>query len=267
MLQSNSVKAGSYSAPHARKGISAVEFVGAFAALAGGVVIGSMYLGVDVKATASRLLRQASAAPATNETKSAAEQERPTEPAPASDSAATKAPVEPPAAVDAPATPAVAAPRSASLFTDGIELTEEQRQKVTKAYWQALDGLMKAEVDHRTAGLKAGGNWELYDYLSARSEGHRTAAEAIAQLDAVGIDSHIIAYGKKALAWHEEGAKLYARAKDLLTDAPTAQLSGPFAQSWQSAATQHQMEERLLAEKRTAVDSYLEHQKEPATSN
>jgi hypothetical protein len=74
----------------------------------------------------------------------------------------------------------------------------------------------------------------------------------------------VLAYGEKALAWHQEGAKLYARAKDLLTDAPTAQLSGPFAQSWQSAATQHQMEERLLEEKRSAVQSYLEHQAKPS---
>jgi hypothetical protein len=45
----------------------------------------------------------------------------------------------------------------------------------------------------------------------------------------------------------------------LLTDAPTAQLTGPFAQSWQSAATQHRMEERLLLEKRKAVESYIRH--------
>jgi hypothetical protein len=73
----------------------------------------------------------------------------------------------------------------------------------------------------------------------------------------------VLSYGEKVLAWHQDGAKLYARAKDLLTDAPTAQLSGPFAQSWQSAATQHQMEERLLAEKRAAVESYLAHQESP----
>jgi hypothetical protein len=52
---------------------------------------------------------------------------------------------------------------------------------------------------------------------------------------------------------------LFKRALDLLTDAPSAQLSGPFAQAWQSKATQHQMEERLLADKHQAVQSYLDH--------
>jgi hypothetical protein len=148
-----------------------------------------------------------------------------------------------------------------------LELTEAQRREVTRAYWEALNGFMKAEVENRTAGVRANGDWALYDYLQARSEGHHAAADSISQLDANGVDSHVLAYGEKALAWHQEGAKLYARAKDLLTDAPTAQLSGPFAQSWQSAATQHQMEERLLAEKRAAVESYLDHQKPPANAD
>jgi hypothetical protein len=69
----------------------------------------------------------------------------------------------------------------------------------------------------------------------------------------------VMAYAKKARAWHDDGAKLFGRAVDLLTDAPTAQLSGPFAQSWQSAATQHKMEARLLAEKHAAVKTYLSH--------
>jgi hypothetical protein len=61
------------------------------------------------------------------------------------------------------------------------------------------------------------------------------------------------------LAWHRDGVTLFSRALDLLTDAPSAQLSGPFAQSWQSAATQHQMEERLLRDKHNAVQAYLDH--------
>jgi ribosomal protein S16 len=123
---------------------------------------------------------------------------------------------------------------------------------------------MAAEVLHRTAGRKEADNWELYDYLSARSEGHRQAADALGQLSPSGVDAHVTAYADRAQTWHEEGAELYARAKELLTAAPTAQLGGPAAQSWQNAATQHQMEERLLAEKHQAVRTYLEHQQASA---
>jgi hypothetical protein len=60
------------------------------------------------------------------------------------------------------------------------------------------------------------------------------------------------------LSWQQAGARLYGRAVDLLTDAPTDQLTGPFAQSWQSAATQHRMEEKLVREKHFSVASYLD---------
>jgi hypothetical protein len=249
-----------------RPGVSALEFLGVLAALAGGVAIGSIYLGLDVKAAATRLLdRKAapkaveSAAPVTTET--AAPQAALATPATQIESiqssneetAETRAEDEPQAV-----TP------SALPLINALELTEQQRREVTRTYWEALNRCMKKEVESRTVGVKASGSWELYDYLQARSEGHHVAATAIAELNNSGVDSHVLAYGEKALAWNQEGAKLYARAKDLLTDAPTAQLSGPFAQSWQSAATQHQMEERLLEEKRSAVQSYLEHQAKPS---
>ena len=106
----------------------------------------------------------------------------------------------------------------------------------------------------------------MFDYLTGRKDGHLKAAAAIAALDSRGVDDHVLAYAKKARAWHTDGAKLFGRAVDLLTDAPTAQLSGPFAQSWQSAATQHRMEARLLVEKHQAVDSYLRNAYPSATA-
>jgi hypothetical protein len=107
----------------------------------------------------------------------------------------------------------------------------------------------------------------LYEFLSCRSEGHAAAAKAIEELSTRGVDPHVTAYAEKAQAWHEEGAKLYGRALDLLTDAPSAQLSGPFVQSWQSAATQHRMEETLLEEKHAAVQRYLNHSTDAAAAS
>ena len=138
-------------------------------------------------------------------------------------------------------------------------ITPEQREALTIAYWQALGACMRVEVKDRVPAIDAEGNWQLFDYLVGRKDGHQKAAAAIAALDPRGVDDHVLAYAEKARAWHEDGAKLFARAVDLLTDAPTAQLSGPFAQSWQSASTQHRMEARLLEEKQQAVQSYLDH--------
>lgn len=246
-----------------RHGVSALEFIGATAALAGGMVLGSIYLGIDVKTAATRLLdRQAASTVIESSASVTPEAATPlTAPSapPATRPAAEEEAADPPTHEE---TKAVARP--AQAFDANLELTEEQRGDVTLTYWHALNKCMKAELKSRTAGVKAGGDWKLYDYLQARNEGHRVAAEAIDKLNNNGVDSHVLAYRDKALAWHQEGAELYARAKDLLTDAPTAQLSGPFAQSWQSAATQHQMEERLLEERRAAVQAYLDHQGKPS---
>jgi hypothetical protein len=263
-----------------RRGISFVEFLGCFIAVAGGVVIGSMYLGVDVQGTAITLLERAEviekpatpgAAPATAPpaTSLAPTTSQAAPPSPSdwslkrpvqtdAQAAAAQPAVESTTAPAAPAANPPAPPVQESL-TDAISFTPEQRAELTRAYWEALNERMKAEVAHRANRIAADGEWELYDYLTCRSDGHKTAAEAIDLLSLRGVDGHVTAYAKKVQAWHESGATLFARAKDLLTDAPTAQMSGPFAQSWQSAATQHQMEERLLKEKHQAVQAYLDH--------
>lgn len=256
-------------ARRARRGISFLEFLGCFVAVAGGVVLGSMYLGVDVQHTAVTLLQRAQVISTPAEDPAA-------ESALATTPAATPALLPPQAA--APAAPAIAttvakpvveepaAPNAAKTtttttpaLTDVISFTPEQRDQLTRAYWDAFNECLKTEAESRSAANQVTGEWELYDYLSRRSAGHQTAADAIAQLSLRGVDAHIAAYAERVLDWHEAGATLFARAKDLLTDAPTAQLNGPFAQSWQSAATQHQMEERLLKEKQQSVQAYLDH--------
>lgn len=145
---------------------------------------------------------------------------------------------------------------------DLVSLTDDQRRLMTETYWEELGLYMKQEVEHRLASVRDSGNWQLFDYLSGRKLGHQEAAAAIGRLKPRGVDPHVLAYAKKARAWHEAGVNLFGRALDLLTDAPTAQLSGPFAQSWQSASTQHRMEERLLAQKHAAVAAYLEHSRQ-----
>lgn len=274
-----------------RSGVSILEFLGCLSALAGGVVLGSMYLGVDVKDMAFAMLEQAkiveprpkpstpeAGAAAASPEAAAAAPEAPaadapqTAPAsaaadaPSSDAgtASTEAASTPtsdapaPAASEPAAAPSLPEP-AAGLFAREDLITPEQRRALTTAYWDALGACMKDEVKHRVPAIDTEGNWQLFDYLTGRKNGHLKAVAAIAALDQRGVDDHVLAYSNKARSWHEDGAKLFGRAVDLLTDAPTAQLSGPFAQSWQSAATQHRMEERLLAEKEQAVRTYLAH--------
>jgi hypothetical protein len=263
-----------------RRGVSALEFIGCASAMIGGVFLGSLYLGVDVKEMAYCALEhaqvidkqtppveQASAIPVPSEAAAtsaeAATTGSPAEETAGNDEAVAEAAPTVAAEPAAPVEPIPPAP-AAGFFAREDLLTDAQRQALTLAYWEAVAACMQDEVAHRVPAIDADGNWQLFDYLTGRKDGHLRAAAAVAQLDARGVDDHVVAYAEKARAWHEDGGKLFGRAVDLLTDAPTAQLSGPFAQSWQSAATQHRMEERLLAEKYVAVKSYLDHAYPPA---
>ena len=283
------------------RGISLLEFVGCLAAMIGGVVLGAMYLGLDLKETAIAGLRRTGLVSTTSSASStslapvapgASAAPLASDPAPAP---VANAPVLTPAPTPAPpksdptpavtpiaVDPATSQPdppgESTPEFTgpasdlaskilspeDLISLTDEQRHVLTRAYWEALEQGMKAEVDRRAAAVANSANFTLFEFLNGRKEGHEQAARFIGDLKTRGVDPHVVAYAVKARTWHQEGARLFARALDLLTDAPTAQLSGPFAQSWQSASTQHQMEERLLAQKHAAVLAYLDHAKQEA---
>jgi hypothetical protein len=245
-----------------RHGLSFVEFIGCLAAVAGGLVLGSLYFGVDMKEAAFGALEYAQVMPTTNDAASNA-----VAPTMAVDASQTKPTTE--TASKAASGNTAAVPSSTTVLpttgatspepapAEAITVTPEQRAKLSREYWDALNACMKTESD--TRANQSEGNWEIHDYLSSRSAGHRTAAEGIARLSLRGVDGHVSAYAKRVLAWHQEGADMFAHAKDLVTDAPTAQFSGPFAQEWQSSVTQHQMEERLLLEKHAAVQSYLDH--------
>jgi hypothetical protein len=245
-----------------RHGLSFVEFIGCLAAVAGGLVLGSLYFGVDVKEAAVGALEYAQVMPTTNDAASNAV--APTTPVDASQAkptteTASKAADGNSAAASSSTTvlPTAGPTSTEPAKAEAITVTPEQRAKLSREYWDALNAHMKTEADNRAN--QSDGAWEIHDYLSSRSAGHRTAAESIARLSLRGVDGHVSAFAKRVLAWHEEGAAMFSHAKDLVTDAPTAQLSGPFAQEWQSAVTQHQMEERLLAEKHAALQSYLDH--------
>lgn len=258
-----------------RRGTSFLEFIGCLIAVAVGAAAGSLYLGVDLKSYGLSALKSAGVIAIVDEPAAAAETVATAAPDAAPNSEAPSAEAAPaavvPAAFEAPIAsstpgavepvhPAAAPVQAYKLSAKPVaELTDAERQALTAAYWSELAKHMQEEVAHRTDGIEDSGNLQLFEFLSARSEGHAAAAKAIAALSTRGVDPHVTAYAEKAQAWHEEGAKLYGRALDLLTDAPSAQLSGPFVQSWQSAATQHRMEESLLAEKHAAVQTYLNH--------
>ena len=252
-----------------RRGLSFVEFVGCLLALASGVAIGSVYLGVDMKTLMVGILERADLIdPDFFAATASAEQVAALAPvksnvaqsvASNAGGAEAKLATTVAAAVTEDSPQPAEEPAEIAATEPAAPLTDQQHQAATLAYWKGLSACIAEEKAQRSGNSIDFENWQLFDYLTLRRDGHRKAMAVIEQLDERGVDDRLLWHGRQVLSWHQAGAKLFGRAVDLLTDAPSDQLSGPFAQSWQSAATQHRMEEKLVREKHFSVASYLDH--------
>lgn len=253
-----------------RRGLSFVEFVGCLVAMIGGVLLGFLYLGIDVQKVAAGVLEQAQVvAPGYFSQVAAA----PIGEIPADYPTAANGPVlsegEESGAIIAdvettPAEPAAAAATESEPTADGSkpfakpEPTTQEKQAATRTYWDQLTGIMLAEAQGRLRGEGNPDEWELYDYLSQRKRGHEDALAKLEKLEHLGVDDRLLEHGDQVIAWHKAGIKLFEHGLSLLSDGPGAKLTGPFAQSWQSAATQLRMEENLVVERHKAVANYLD---------
>ncbi len=241
-----------------RSGLSFAEFAGCIAALGGGLALGSMYLGVDMRAMVVSVLRQADIVDpevlglSSDEEVLVVEEEIKVEPE--SKTIAIEA--------TNPGDDAVVS-ESGTSDVDATEplvtMTDEERQLATRAYWDTLTKLIRAEVAGRSAATTNPQGWQLLDYLTHRRDGHRDAIHALTELTEQGVDERLVVHGQQVKAWHAAGAKLFGRSVHLLTDGPNPELTGPFGQSWQSSATQHRMEEKLVQNKHVAVAGYLDY--------
>ena len=254
-----------HSASALRRGVSALELVGCVAALAGGIVLGSMYLGVDVQAMAVGVLEKADIeVPAILQLQAKTNDKAPSN-SPDEKELATASQQE--SVAEELPTDAVVEPKADLSLEDESthevaslpELNEAEKSAATQKCWNQLNLIVQNEAGNRSKSIDDPENWQLFDYLLHREEGHKQAIEAIEQIDLHGVEPRLVAHVQQVLAWHRAGERLFDRATQLLTDAPAGKLTGPFAQSWQSAATQHRMEEKLIASKHASVASYLQH--------
>lgn len=226
-----------------RRGLSFVEFTGCLLALGSGVVLGSMYLGVDMKTMLVGILERADvidpgffgAEAQGGELNSLA------------DGTGGE----------------VSNVSSGSVGQDSSsskrELTDQGRQAATKRYWEGLTASIQAETAHHSIDSKNADRWRLFDYLSYRRQGYQKAVKGIKALDETGVDQRLIWHGQQVLAWHQTGIELYDEAIKLLSDSPGEELTGPLAKRWESSAVQHRMEEELVREKHFSLASYLNH--------
>ncbi|MEM9186612.1 MAG: hypothetical protein AAGB00_08980 [Planctomycetota bacterium] len=220
----------------ARRGLSFLEFVACLAALGGGVALGSVYLGIDLPTAGEKLLAESGLIdnlPVEGQT----EQVEPGEAA---------APSEPRPAVE-----------QRTAFGRPLPPTPEQISAATIEFWSELKRVIQEDVAARELLTAQPADTDVYAYLSARKELHQENAEGLGEIETDAVDPRVLAFGIQVRRWHEGGVEVYQNALSIMTDAPTAEVTGPFGQNWRSAATQHRMEENLLTNRRAAIEAYM----------
>jgi hypothetical protein len=252
-----------------RRGLSFVEFVGCLVAMIGGVLLGSVYLGIDVQKMAFGVLEQAQVvapgyfsqtAAAGEDAENAEDQSsEESQTTPLSDEAQSSTTENGDSPESAQSNESATEPKAeANKPIVKPEPTAEERQAATRVYWDQLTAVMLSEAQGRLRGEGNPEEWQLYDYLLQRKHGHENALIELEKLEQVSVDDRLLDHGDQVIAWHKAGIKLFEHALSLLSDGPGAKLTGPFAQSWQSAATQLRMEESLVVERHKAIAAYLD---------
>jgi hypothetical protein len=248
-----------------RCGLSFIEFVGCLVAMTGGVVLGSMYLGVDVQKVAVGVLEQAQViqpgyfdqAPAEVTVESTEVVFETATDVENSESTEAEASTESSEIVADDASTENTQTQTADPPTRP-EPTADERRVATRAYWDQLTAIMLSEAQGRSREAGNPEEWGLYDFLTQRKQGHEKALEALEVLEPFAVDDRLISHGEQVISWHKSGSKLFEHALSLLSDGPGAKISGPFAQSWQSSATQLRMEEKLVIDRHKGVANYLD---------
>ena len=199
-----------------QRGVTIVEFVGCLVALGGGVVLGSIYLGVDVQTLAAGILEKADievpallredaqaskAAPAEEITTESQSLDLSSE-TPLDETGTEENLLEQDATTPTE-DEALGEVASEGAELDGaelIEMTDAEKLASTQACWAALNECIREEVDNRSKSITEAGSWQLFDYLLHRKKGHQKVVEAIDHLDHLGVDPRLGAYVHQVLA-------------------------------------------------------------------
>ncbi len=222
--------------PRLRRGLSFLEFVACLAALGGGLAIGSVYLGIDLPKAGEKLLKEAGLVdllPVDEDALLTAEGEG----------------VE--------AKPIVPKPRTA--YGHPLPPTPDEITLATIRYWNELAAIINEDIAERQDLTARRSETDIYEYLAARQALHQENAEQLEEIETDDVDPRVLAFGIQVRRWHEAGVEVYQNALEIMTDAPTAEVTGPFGQNWRSAATQHRMEENLLTNRLAAIEAFVGH--------
>jgi hypothetical protein len=240
------------------RGLSLLEFLGCLIAVVGGLWLGALYLGVDIRGLTYKALDDAELLQAVPEGY------RPQPPAghPASFSEEELAGrlqhelVALRAEITALRETTSAESRrrdQASVSSDPNKPTAEQ----TLAYWNHLREIAMDEAALQAGAQSARNDANTDQVFALRARVSRFAAKTLEATPERGVDDEALALGKELAEWFHRSGGLYDQAAQLWSNRSAQQSSAHFTHRWATSERQLTNEAELLANKATAVGAAL----------
>jgi hypothetical protein len=245
----------------ARSGLTVLEFLGCVIAVVGGVWLGALYLGVDVRHVAHTALAQ------TELLDKVPAEWRPTGP---EGKAMTREQLVETLREElgilrqdlavlqggvSPVTPS-ASPASESSPTTPLTITKDK----TLAHWLRINEIALGEAALQADAESAANTVNVARVFAIKGRISRFAGKSVEALPSEGVDREVVQFGRKIGDWFERGGDLYERAVRIWESPTASQGREQLNQEWRRAEVQHRNEARLLHDKGVAVRSAVSRQ-------
>jgi len=240
-----------------RIGLSVLEFVGCAIAVVGGIWLGAIYLGVDVRHVAHTALSE------TDLLDKMPPEWRPPGPHDGvtreqlvatlrEELGALKSEISRLRAGD-DGTASESAGAGGAATADGSQPTKEK----TLAYWARLNEIALGEAALQLDAESAFDETHAAKVFAIKGRIGRFAAKAVEAIPNQQVDPSLIQFGQQLSVWYEHGGELYERAVQIWESATHSQGRTQLNDDWKRAELHHKNEARLLRDKAAGVRSLL----------
>ncbi len=248
---------------HCRTGLTLLEFIGCAIAIVGGLWLGALYVGLDLRHLAHATLSEAhllEAVPSDwqpagpNDGKSQEELA-----ATLNEELRTLRNDLATLRQDSPATTNASSPAdSQETRSSGHGESPEGASEETRAYWLRINEIAWSEATLQQEANVAFSQEKAAKVFALKARSCHFAAEAVQAVPTAAVAEPAAAFGRQLAAWYERGGALYDRAVQIW-ETPS-QGRAPLNADWSRAELQHRNESRLLNEKASAVRGTLSRQ-------
>jgi hypothetical protein len=250
------------SARVSRAGMSILEFVGCSLALVGGLWLGAIYLGVDVRQATYVALAHSKLMDTVPESWRPEGMEQTKEPTSAELAASVQNELvslreEITTLRDTPESSAAVATTSVEASKSATANADDAAKQATIEYWTKLTEVVRSQalLQVETETAATAGNATKVAELKARIS--RFSASGIRALPTANVDPTAVKLGQELADWYEQGASLYDQAVQVWESPGRGQSGQQITQEWERTQVQHANEGRLMMERIAAVRDSL----------